>query len=84
MDPRRINDFLKVLGAAGAMLAAIAPFVPPQYAGTLAAIAGFLAGFGTRGFGTEYKDVAEAKVKASMVPPPMTVAPPAVDDPPTP
>lgn len=83
MDPRRINDFLKLIGAAGAMLAAVAPFVPHQYATVIGAISAFLAGVGTRGFGLEYKDVAEAKIKASLVPPPMTVAPPAADDPPS-
>ena len=89
MNPRRINDLLKLVGAVGAVIAAIAPFVPPQYAGTLAAVAGFFAGVGTRGFGLEYKDVAEAKadakVLASILPPPpsATVMPPPVDVTPT-
>ncbi len=88
MNPRRINDVLKLVGAVGAVIAAIAPFVPPQYSGTLAAIAGFFAGVGTRGFGLEYKEVAEAKadakVLASILPPPLaTVAPPPVDVTPT-
>lgn len=76
MDPRRVNDILKLCGAIGAAIAAIAPFVPPHYAAPLAAIAAFFAGFGTRGVGLEYKDVAEAKAKASMVPPAMSMVPP--------
>lgn len=81
MDPRRVNDALKILGTMTATLAALAPFVaaaaqivPPQYAALVTALGAFLAGLGTRGAGLEYRDVAEAKVKASMVPPPPTGA----------
>jgi len=82
MDPRRINDTLKIVGTCAATLASLAPFIaalatvlPPQYSAILASLGAFLAGLGTRGAGLEYKDVAEAKVKASMMPPAPTAAP---------
>jgi len=82
MDPRRINDTLKIVGSCAATLASLAPFVaalaavlPPQYAAIAAALGAYLAGLGTRGAGLEYRDVAEAKVKASMVPPALSVMP---------
>lgn len=83
MDTRRVNDALKIIGSITATLSALAPFVaalaavvPPQYAALVASVGAFLAGLGTRAVGTEYKDVAEAKVKASLVPPALTVSPP--------
>lgn len=91
-NPRRFNDTSKILGAAGGLSVLLAPVLAQNYASfwdmlkacgivILGAFLTFLCGLGTRSPGTEYTEVAEAKVKASMVPPTLTVAPPA-DEPP--
>jgi hypothetical protein len=84
MDARRLNDTLKLVGATIAGVAIFGPVLMRQHA-TLAeligdlltqfpgALSAFAAGMGTRGFGLEYKDVAEAKAMAkvaSLAPPP--------------
>jgi hypothetical protein len=87
-NPRRFNDTSKLIGAAGGLSVLLAPVLAQNYASFGAmlqacavVIAGafltFLAGLGTRSPGTEYTEVAEAKVKASMMPPapPGSVAP---------
>lgn len=87
MNSRRIADTQKLLGAAGGLSVLLAPVLAQSYASTadmlkacavviVGAFLTFLAGLGTRGPGMEYKEVTEAKVKASLVPPSMTVAPP--------
>lgn len=87
-NPRRLNDVLKLTGWPAGLMVLIGPvlmmphasFVDLLKACALAILGGFLtflSGLGTRGPGTEYTEVAEAKVKASLVPPPLTVAPPA-------
>jgi len=94
MNTRRVNDTQKLIGAAGGVSVLLAPVLAQNYASfwdllkacAIAILGGFLtflAGHATRGWGMEYNEVAEAKVKASLVPPPMTVAPPAADDPPS-
>lgn len=72
MNARRINDILKIVGTVAAVIAALTPVLPegPMKA-ALVAVGAFLAGIGTRGIGTEYQDVADAKARASMVPPPV-------------
>jgi hypothetical protein len=85
MDPRRINDTLKLVGAlVGAVsgtIVALVPFLsgrPLAIASAIIAALGslggaFAAGLGTRAVGTEYQDVADAKAiaKVSLMPPPM-------------
>lgn len=82
MNARRINDVLKLVGAFIAAAAAFTPFLPPEYIGTftkalaslttlVGVIGAYLAGLGTRAAGTEYQDVADAKARASMMPPPV-------------
>lgn len=91
-NPRRFNDTSKILGAAGGLSVLLAPVLAQSYSSfwelakacaivILGAFLTFLCGLGTRGPGTEYTEVAEAKVKASMVPPAGTVAPPLPDPP---
>jgi hypothetical protein len=71
MNPRRINDILKLVGSASAMLVALTPMLADGKAKALcAAAAAFLAGIGTRGFGVEYQDVADAKAIAKSIAPP--------------
>ena len=87
MDVRRVNDVLKVVGAVVAALALFGPvFAHPHanmgalFSDLLAVLPGavgaFTAGLGTRGPGVEYTAVTEAKVMASLVPPPLPPAPP--------
>jgi hypothetical protein len=72
MNARRINDILKLVGTIAAVISAIAPFAG-KYSAMITAAGAFLAGIGTRGFGVEYQDVADAKAvaKASIMPPAM-------------
>lgn len=81
MDKRRLGDILKVAGAFVAAIATLTPFLPAQWTGPLtqslaavssliAAISGYAAGLGTRAPGTEYQAIADAKARASMMPPP--------------
>lgn len=80
-NPRRLNDVLKLTGWPAGLMVLIGPvlmmphasFVDLLKACALAVLGGFLtflSGLGTRGPGTEYTEVAEAKVKASLAPPP--------------
>jgi hypothetical protein len=91
MDVRRLNDVLKIAGAVVAALALFSPVLAKEHAtiGALisdllavlpGALGAFAAGMGTRGFGLEYKDVAEAKVMAKVA---ASMAPPALSDRPT-
>ena len=93
MDPRRLNDAQRIVGAAGGILTLFAPILMQPHATTwdlikaclialLGAFLTFLSGLSTRGPGMEYKEVTEAKVKASLVPPALTVAPSPVEPPP--
>lgn len=81
MDPRRLNDFMKIAGALGAGFGSfgtaallIVGFLPPgKLQSTLLAIGtlfgticAWLSGWGTRSKGTEYQDVAEAKAMAKL------------------
>jgi len=88
MDTRRINDTQKLIGAAGGISVLLAPVLAQSYSSVwdmakacgiviLGAFLTFLAGVATRGKGMEYTEITEAKVKASMVPPAMSVVPPA-------
>lgn len=91
MNARRVNDTLKIVGAVVAGLALFGPVLSKPHAtiGALiadlltqlpGAVAAFAAGMGTRGFGTEYPDVTEAKVMAKLSSRP---PPPVAEDPPT-
>lgn len=94
MNARRVNDILKIVGAVVAGLALFAPVLSKPHANIGALIAdlltvlpgalgAFAAGMGTRGFGTEYPEVTEAKMMAKLSshpPPPSSIAP---TDPPT-
>ena len=93
MEPRRLADTQKIVGAAGGLSVLLAPVLAQHYNSfgdmlkacgvvILGAFLTFLCGLGTRGPGMEYKEVTEAKVKASLVPPALTVAPPPVEPPP--
>ena len=94
MDARRVNDVLKIAGAVVAALALFAPVLTKAH-GSIAELIGdvltvlpgalgaFAAGMGTRGFGLEYKDVAEAKVMAKVAAASMTPPAPTLSERPT-
>ena len=74
MDPRRINDLLRLVGPALSLLNELTPMLPEGRAKHfLSGLCMALAFIGTRGPGMEYQSVTEAKVmaKLSMQPPPM-------------
>lgn len=84
MNVRRINDILKLVGSAVGVLAIFGPVFSKPHASIAelvtdllarlpGALAVYAAGFGTRATGTEYQDVADAKAKASIAPPPVVV-----------
>jgi hypothetical protein len=91
MDVRRINDVLKIAGAAlgavsGAILALV-PFLsgrPLSIASAVVAVlsalgCSFASGLGTRAWGTEYQDIADAKARASTMPPPSPASAPNIN-----
>lgn len=94
MNARRFNDILKIVGAVVAALALVSPVLAKPHATVGALIAdlltvlpgalgAFAAGMGTRGFGLEYQEVADAKAVAKLStfpPPPSNISP---IDPPT-
>ena len=86
MDIRRLNDTLKVAGAAIGAIATFGPVFAKTYTSLtefllalspalVSATTIFLSGLGTRAIGTEYQDVADAKAiaKASLIPPPLMI-----------
>jgi hypothetical protein len=82
MDPRRINDLLRLVGPLLSLLNELTPMLPDGRAKHfLSGLCFALAFLGTRGAGMEYKSVTEAQVVArlSTQPPPM----PPSQDPPT-
>jgi hypothetical protein len=93
VDVRRINDILKIVGgiasgvgSIGSALLMLAGLLPTGKVAAILVLIGTagtgVAAWATRSLGTEYTTVTEAKVKASLVPPPPlgspapTVAPP--------
>jgi hypothetical protein len=91
MDPRRVNDTLKIVGTIFGVLGLFGPVLMKPHATTLELIgdllsvlpgaAGvFAAGVGTRGNGLEYADVAEAKAIAKLTTPPPPPPVPSSED----